>query len=132
LRYHACDLLWIALYNDGLLQEILLQVLLNVHLCMLLYVNTSINLHVYIYVLVPVGLEHGLSERLPSSFGSKATGRSFPMVQRWHLLLLLRAIAFASNQPIILPVWTVTSHLRAGPNRDGWDGVHLSGARCHN
>jgi hypothetical protein len=80
LRHHAGDLLWIALYNDGLSQKVLLQVLLNNRLCMLLYVSTSINLHVHINVLVPVGREHGWRRLLPSSLGSKATGRSFPMV----------------------------------------------------
>lgn len=75
-RYDASDHLWVVLYSDGLLQEILLQVLMNVRLRMLLYIVldicTSIYLHLYSDVL-PVSLEHrNLMNGTPGR--SKASG----------------------------------------------------------
>ena len=52
------DHFWIALYNDCLLEEVLLQVMMNMHFSMMLYIGTGIDLHVNSDVLVSVSLEH--------------------------------------------------------------------------
>ena len=49
---------WIALCNDCLLEEVLLQVLMNMRFSMMRYIVTGINLHVNSDMLVSVSLEH--------------------------------------------------------------------------
>ena len=78
LCHNASYHFWIALYNDGLLREILSQVLLNMHLCVLLHKSASIDLHMYSDVFMSVGLENLWTETFPSSSSSLASWSSFP------------------------------------------------------
>ena len=91
LRYNVCNHFWIALYNNGLLQKVLLQILLNVHFCVLLHMGASIDFHMYSDILMPVSLKHLWSGTRPSPVGSTTAWSSLSRVVYGKRLLFFRA-----------------------------------------